>query len=354
MIPHNRPTIGKEEIEAVVKALSDLELTTGAKVREFEERFSEYIGLHSVATSSGTSALHLALIAVGVGRGDEVVLPSYTCAAVAYPVLYQQARPVLVDVNYHDYNIDPDEVKDSISDRTRAVIVPHMFGCPADIQEIKEICDEKGVFLIEDCAQSTGALYNGRKVGSFGDISIFSFYATKMITSIQGGMLCTDNREWIETARSLRYHDQECPLDDVRLKYSYMMSDVGAAVGIEQLKKLDVFIKRRREIASVYRDEIKGVEHPAEEAHKKHVYSRYVVKTEKKDEVIRKLKEKNIHCTTMHQPPLHRKTIFNQSRGYPVTDRIINTSISLPIYSALKDEEVIYIADTFNKIREEL
>ncbi|KCZ72284.1 putative PLP-dependent enzyme possibly involved in cell wall biogenesis [Candidatus Methanoperedens nitroreducens] len=351
VITHNRPTIDKEEICAVVEALSSLELTVGTKAGEFEDRFSRYIGIDSVATSSGTSALHLALIAAGVNRDDEVILPSYTCAAVAYPVLYQQARPVLVDTNYSDYNIDLNEIKNSISDRTKAVVVPHMFGYPADIQEIKEFCCERGVFLIEDCAQSIGSLHDGRKVGVFGDISIFSFYATKMVTSIQGGMVCTDNKEWIETARDLRYHDQQCSLSDARLKYSYMMSDINAAVGIEQLKKLDNFVKRRREIAGIYRDEIINVEHPVEEPHKKHAYSRYVVKTESKDEIIQRLRGKNIICATMHSPPLHRRSLFASNRQYPNTEKIINTSISLPIYPSLEDEEILNISDTFNKIR---
>ena len=350
-IPHNKPTIEKEEIDAVINALSNSELTLGTKVLEFEDIFSKYIGLESVATSSGTSSLHLALIAIGVGMGDEVILPSYTCAAVAYPVLYQQAKTVLVDVN-RDFNLNACSIENSINDKTKAVIVPHMFGYPADIRTIKEICDENGVFLIEDCAQSLGALYDGKKVGTFGDISIFSFYATKLITSIQGGMLSTDNKEWIETVRDIRYHDQTCSLDDMRLKYSYMMSDVNASVGIEQFKKLDSFIKRRREIASTYRDEIRNVKHPDEVPHKKPVYSRYVVNTDHKDKMIQKLKEKNINCTTMHSMPLHRRTIFsNHQNHFPNIDEIINTSLSLPIYPTLNDEDVLYISDMFNKIR---
>lgn len=350
-IPHNKPTIEKEEIDAVVNALSNAELTLGTKVLEFEDIFSKYIGLESVASSSGTSSLHLALIAMGVGIGDEVILPSYTCAAVAYPVLYQQAKTVLVDVNC-DFNLNACSIKNNINDKTKAVIVPHMFGYPADIQTIKEICDDKGVFLIEDCAQSLGALYDGKKVGTFGDISIFSFYATKLITSIQGGMLSTNNKEWIETVRDIRYHDQMCSTDDIRLKYSYMMSDVNASVGIEQLKKLNSFIERRREIANIYRDKILSVKHPDEAFNKKHVYSRYLVNTDHKDKIIQKLIENNINCTTMHSMPLHRRTIFsNHHNHFLNTDGIINTSLSLPIYPTLKDEDVLYISDMFNKIR---
>ena len=186
IISHNKPTIGAEEIKAAADCIGNLELTMGTKVKEFEKAFTKYVGVNSVATSSGTSALHLALIATGISRNDEVIVPSYTCIAVALPVLYQQARPILADVR-DDYNISVEDIKSKITDKTKAVIVPHMFGYPADLKEIKELCEEYNLYLVEDCAQAIGALYNGKKVGTIGDISIFSFYATKMITTIQGG-----------------------------------------------------------------------------------------------------------------------------------------------------------------------
>jgi len=350
-IPHNRPTIGPEEINAVINALSNLELTMGTKVMEFENIFSKSLGVGAVATSSGTSSIHLALIAAGVGRGDEVIIPSYTCVSVAYPILYQDARPVVVDVN-PDFNLNVEDLKESIDDRTKAVIVPHMFGFPADIGEIKEICNDEGVTLIEDCSQSIGALYDGKKVGTFGDISIFSFYATKMITSVQGGMLCTDQDELIQKVKDLRYHDQDCSLDDMRLKYSYMMSDISAAVGIEQLKQLDTFIKRRKKIASIYRDEISNVEYPPENSHKEHVYSRYVIKTDHKNEILKELGKNNIGCATMHWPPIYKMKLFcDDQERFQNTDTMVKSSISLPIYPSLKDDEALYIADMFNKIR---
>ena len=144
---------------------------------------------------------------LGIADKDEVILPSYTCLAVALPVLYQQARPVLADVG-SDFNISVDDIRKKITDKTKAVIVPHMFGYPADLDEIRELCDDKNIYLIEDCAQSISAEYKGEKVGTLGDISIFSFYATKIISTIQGGMVCTKNSDWIQTIKDLRYHDQ--------------------------------------------------------------------------------------------------------------------------------------------------
>jgi len=360
IIPHNKPTIGSEEIEAVADALSNLELTIGTKVREFENMFKEYMGINATATSSGTSALHLALIAIGVSKNAEVIIPSYTCVSVAYPVLYQQAKPILADVS-DNYNISLKEIKDKITDKTKAIIVPHMFGYPADIKEIKEICDEKNICLVEDCAQSIGALYNDKKVGTFGDISIFSFYATKMMTTIQGGMVCTNNSNWVQTIEDLRLHDQCRSFEDpdVRLKYNYRMSDVGAAMGMVQLNKLNNFIKRRREIAQIYRENIDDeVIHPLESSTKRHVYSRYILKTPYPSfAIIEKLREQNIICEIMHMPPLNRRALlkeFNVNAQFPKTDEIIEYTVSLPIYPSLKNEDATYIANTFNKTMEEM
>jgi perosamine synthetase len=357
LVTHSKPTIGVEEIKAAVDTLSNLELTVGTKVEEFENAFYDYVGVNAAATSSGTSALHLALIAIGVSKNDEVIIPSYTCVAVAFPVLYQQAKPILADVS-DDYNISIKDIKKKITDKTKAVIVPHMFGYPADLEEIKEICEENGIYLVEDCAQSIGATYNAKKVGTFGDISIFSFYATKMMTTIQGGMVCTNNSDWIQIIKDLRYHDQCRSFEDTdpRIKYSYMMSDVGAAMGIVQLKKLDYFIKRRREIASIYREKLNNdkIIHPCESSEKRHVYSRYVIKIPYPSlAVIGKLREQNVICEVMHMPPLHRRALlkeFNKDAEFPKAEEIINFTVSLPIYPSLKDEEAEYVADAFNKV----
>ena len=360
-IPHNRPAIGAEEIKAAADALSNLELTMGTKVKEFEEAFSKYIGTTAVATSSGTSALHLALIAIGISKNDEVIVPSYTCIAVALPVLYQQAKPVLADVN-DDYNISIEDVKRRITNKTKAVIVPHMFGYPADLREIKELCEGKNIYLIEDCAQSIGATYHDKEVGTFGDISIFSFYATKMMTSIQGGMVCTNNSDWIQIFKDLRYHDQCRSFEDIdpRIKYSYMMSDIGAAIGIIQLKKLNYFLNMRREIASIYREKLndKMIMHPLESEEKRHVYSRYVIRMPyNPSTIIEKLREYNVTCERMYVPPLHRRTLirkFNNNARFPKTEEILDSAISLPIYPSLTEEEVLYVADAFNKVMSEV
>jgi perosamine synthetase len=356
-IAHNRPTIGAEEIKAAADAIGNLELTVGTKVGEFEKVFSDYTGVNSVATSSGTFALHLALIAIGITKNDGVIMPSYTCIAVALPVLYQQATPILADVG-DDYNISVEDVKRKITKKTKAVIVPHMFGYPADLAELKEICEENDIYLVEDCAQAIGARYHDKKVGTIGDISIFSFYATKMMTTIQGGMVCTNNSDWIQMIKDLRYHDQCRSFEDTdpRVKYSYMMSDVGAAIGIIQLKKLDYFIKRRSDIASIYRKNLddRSVINPMESEEKKHVYSRYVIRTPlNPSEIIEKMRAQNITCERMYVPPLHRRVLlekFNSNARFLKTEAILDSAVSLPVYPSLSDEEVGYVAGVFNEL----
>jgi perosamine synthetase len=357
LIPHNKPTIGQEEIEAVVDALSNLELTIGSKVKTFEHLFSEYIGISSVSTSSGTSALHLALNSIGISKEDQVIVPSYTCIAVALPILYQQAHPILVDVK-DDYNISAEEIIKNITERTKAIVVPHMFGYPADLDEIKELCVDNDIYLVEDCSQSIDALYKGKKVGTIGDIAIFSFYATKMITSIKGGMVCTRNKEWIQKIKDLRYHDQCRALEDTdrRIKYSYMMSDIEASVGTAQLKKLEYFVDKRRVIAKMYDEGFssEGIKLPIKSPIKKHVYSRYVIRASyNPSKVIEEMRRRGIICERMHLPPLHKRELFNKynySKEFINTDRIINSAISLPIYPTLENEDVNLIIDSLNEI----
>jgi len=351
-IPHNKPTIGKEEIQAVAKLMENTELTMGKHVSEFENEFSRFIGSSSAAVSSGTAALHLALVALDVGEQDEVILPSYTCASVGMPILYLKARPVFGDVG-EDYNILPEEIKKRITKKTKAVIVPHMFGYPADIEEIKEICKDRSVFLIEDCAQSIGALYKNKKVGTFGDASIFSFYSTKMITSIQGGMISSRDRELVENIKDIRFPDMKYFKGDKTIRYSYMMSDISAAVGMIQLTRLDSFVKKRRKIASIYRANIENVVHPEEESSKKHVYSRYVIKTEKDPErSIEKMKKEGITCERMHVPPLHVRDVFNQENRISLkrTEKIIRSALSLPIFPSLTDRDAVEISRKLNKV----
>ena len=351
-IPHNKPTIGKEEIHAVSSLMENTELTLGEHVSEFEKEFSQFIGMPSAAVSSGTAALHLALVILGVGEQDEVILPSYTCASVGMPILYLKARPVFGDIG-EDYNILPEEIKKRITEKTKAVIVPHMFGYPADIEDIKEICEDHGIPLIEDCAQSIGALYRNKKVGTFGDISIFSFYSTKMVTSIQGGMVSSRDKEMVEDIKDIRFPDMKYFKGDKKIRYSYMMSDISAAVGMIQLTKLNSFVRKRRKIASIYRENIENVIHPEEEFSKKHVYSRYVIRSnEKPEELIEKMRESGIKCERMHIPPLHVRDVFSKRNQVTLerTEKIVQSALSLPIFPSLTERDAVEISEKLNMV----
>jgi perosamine synthetase len=347
IIPHNKPTIGKEEVQLVGKLLENNELTLGQTVKEFENEFEKYIGLPSAAVSSGTAAIHLALVIVGISKRDEVIVPSYTCPSVAMPILYLKATSVFADVD-NNFNLSPIDVEKKLTSKTKAIILPHMFGYPAEIKEIKELCDAHGLSLIEDCAQAIGAKYNNELVGKFGDISVFSFNATKLITSIQGGMVSSNNPDLIKKLRNIRYPDSVQNYKDRNLKYSYRMSDINAVVGLSQLRKLNIFIKKRRKIASLYQQEIKEGILPTEKKGNFHVFFRYVVKSVKEPEkIISSMSNYGITCERIHFPPLHYMSIFKNNVRLVNTEKL-SSSISLPIFPSLSEDEAITVSEKFN------
>ena len=250
MIPIAKPLIGDEEIEEVVKVLKSGFIAQGPKVAEFEEKFAEYIGVkHAVATSSGTTALHTALLALGIKAGDEVVTTPFTFAATSNSVLYVGAKPVFVDVNPETYNIDPEKIAEAITDKTKAIMPVHLYGQPADMDPIREIADENDLKVIEDAAQAHGAVYRGKMVGSMGDAACFSFYPTKNMTTSEGGMVTTDDGATADAARAIRAHGESQRYTHVMLGYNFRMTDVAAAIGLAQLKKLDTFNGKRIENA---------------------------------------------------------------------------------------------------------
>ena len=209
MIPIAQPLISDEEIDEVVKVLKSGFIAQGPKVAEFEEKFAEYIGVdYAVATTSGTTALHLALMALGIEKGDEVITTPFSFAATANSILFIGAKPVFVDIDPETYNLDPDKINNAITDKTKAIMPVHLYGQPADMDPIRKIGEENELWIIEDAAQAHGAQYHGQMAGSFGEIACFSFYPTKNMTTGEGGMITTDNEELAETARMLRSHGE--------------------------------------------------------------------------------------------------------------------------------------------------
>lgn len=351
MINHNKPYIDSEDKKSALAGLKPELISSGHAVKEFEKRFSTFFGLDgalSCAVSSGTSALYMALHSLGVRKRHRIIAPSYVCSAVLNAIFMLGAEPVLADINEGDFNISFDSVKRLLSRRVKAVIVPHIYGVPADIDRFKKL----GVPIIEDCAQAIGAKYKSRHVGTFGDAAIFSFYATKIITTGQGGMIYSKDRKLIENA--LDYREFDC-----RKKYyprfNFKMTDVQAGLGISQLKKLNYFIERRNSIAKEYSDSIKGkngfsLQEIGEG--KSPVYYRFVIKTDKS---IKKLQEyffkRGIKTIVPIEPyELLHRYLRQDKRQFSHAEHIAATTLSIPLYPALKDRDVKIISQALREL----
>lgn len=345
-IPHSRPTIGKREQEQVARTIATGQIAQGRMVKEFEARFARDMGVnHSAAVNSGTSAIHLALLALGVGEEAEVIVPSYVCTALLNAIHHAGARPVLADIDPVTFNIDPVDAEKRVTARTRAIIVPHLFGLPANLEALLNL----GIPVIEDCAQSAGAESQNKKTGALGTVSIFSFYATKMMTTGEGGMVVSRDAGLIDGIKELREYDNP---EGFKIRYNYKMTDIQAAMGLVQLKRLDSFIEKRRTIADEYREGLKGLHVRLPENHPGHVYYRYVIDLGfESSGLIRSLAQKGITATKPVYKPLHR---YLNLSGYPNTERAWKKSISIPIYPSLSSPERARIIQAFKEsFREE-
>jgi perosamine synthetase len=334
IIPHSRPSISDSDIQAVVSVLKSGQLSQGPKVREFEKKLALLIGKkEAVAVSSGSAALHLALLALDIKEGDEIIIPSFVCSAVLNAVNYTGATPVLVDIDPLTFNISVEAAKRAVTRKTRAIIVPHMFGCPAEIDKLSEL----GIPLIEDCAQSIGANFKGQRAGSFGLLSVFSFYATKVIAAAEGGMVLSDSEDLVSRIKDLREYDNR---DDYILRYNYKMTDIQAALGLRQLLSLEKFIDRRREIASRYFQEFKNCSFslPVWKEGRDHIYYRFVIKTkDSASEYLEKFQQKKVMCRRPVYIPLH---VYLNLSGFPHTLEAWQQTISIPLYPSLREEEI--------------
>lgn len=344
IIPHSKPTLDKEDFQSVLNVLKSGEIAQGKKVLEFEKRLARYLNVKgAVAVSSGTSALHLSLLALGIKEKDEVILPSYVCLAVLNAVNYILAKPRLVDINEEDFNISFKETKKSLTKETKAIIVPHMFGLPVDLAPFKRL----GIPIIEDCAQAIGATYQGKKVGSFGDLNVVSFYATKLLTTGEGGMVFSNNLKLLDKVRDLRDYDKK---NSYRLRFNYKMSDIQAALGLGQLAKLDRFIIMRKKIAEIYNSAFKDCNFklPQPTRDRDHIYFHYCIRIEKDvNKILRLLRRKGVICERPVYLPLHR---YLHLEGYPVAEKVWKLTISLPIYPSLRPEEIRKIVETLKSV----
>lgn len=339
MIGHSRPTINGRDIASAIQVLRSGYVANGPACRKFERSFSKFIGVsQSAAVASGTAALHLALSALDAGPGDEIIIPSFVCSSVLNAVSYTGATARLADIGPEGFNLSLDDVKKRRSKRTKAVILPHLFGKPAEIRDFLKL----GIPVIENCAHSAGAGLRGKRLGSFGSLSVFSFYATKMLTTGYGGMVCSDNALYMKRIKDLIENDER---PDYKVRYNYKMSDVSAALGLSQLKRLDSFIGKRRKLSGIYGQALsrsKSIDLPSGEGH---IYFRYVIRIMGDIErFIDKLAKGRIEAKRPVFKPLHRYLGLRRS-DFPNTEAAYRSAVSLPIYPMLSGRQAGFIAE---------
>ncbi|HLY35581.1 MAG TPA: DegT/DnrJ/EryC1/StrS family aminotransferase [Candidatus Limnocylindria bacterium] len=358
MIPIARPTMGDEEKQLVWSALESGFLAQGARVHELEERFAEYVGVpHAIATSSGTTALHLALLGYGIGDGDEVITVPFTFIASATSILYTGARPAFVDVRPDDFCMDPSLLEAAITPRTRAIMPVSLYGQPADLPAIAAIAERHGLALIEDAAQSHGAAIGDRRSGTWG-AGVFSFYPTKNMTTGEGGMVTTADGELAERIRLLREHGMKVRYHHDVLGYNFRMSDIHASIGLAQLAKLPGYNARRREIAARYDAELRGVTTPAVRPGVTHVYHQYTIRVNRRDEFVERLRERGVGSGVYYPIPVDRQKPlvalgYGQQR-FPVTELLTEQVLSIPVHPSLSDAEVSTVIAAVNATAVEL
>ena len=356
------PNIGEEEAQAAYDVVKSGWLNEGKKVECFENNFAEFIGTnHAVAFFNGTVALHSVLTALKLGPGDEVIVPSFTFISTANSVIFTGAKPVFADIDENTFNISPDDTNEKISPRTRAIIPVHYGGQAADMKQLCEIADDRNLLVIEDAAEAHGATYRDHKVGTFGKAGMFSFTPTKNITTGEGGIITTNDEKLSGRLRLLRNHGQISPYHHIILGYNYRMTEVQAAIGIEQLKKLPGIIsikQKNQEYMTKKLSSIKGLTPPFVPADRKHVYMLYTIKIDEKitgvsrDTFMRELQKKGI-MTKIYFPPVHMQP-FYRDIGYddklPGTEKIFYSVCSLPCHSKLTKIELDYIVNSVKEI----
>jgi dTDP-4-amino-4,6-dideoxygalactose transaminase len=351
MIPIAKPLLGKEEIDAVTEVLDSGMIAQGPKVEEFELAFSEYTGSeYSAAVNSGTAALHIALLAHGIGKEDEVITTPFSFVATANSILYTGAKPVFADIEPETFNIDPEKIKERITSKTRAIMPVHLYGHPADMKAIMEIAEDNKLIVIEDACQSHGAECLGKKVGSFGT-GAFSFYPTKNMTTGEGGMLTTDDKEIAEKAKMIRAHGSKIRYLHEMLGFNLRMTDIAAAIGLVQLGKLDKFTKARQGNAEMLSARLKGIPGlvPAiTKAGCTHVFHQYTVRAKKRDQLAAFLKDKEIGTGVHYPTPIHKQPYYIDL-GYrdslPVSETAVEEVLSLPVHPALSGTDIQKIVE---------
>jgi len=368
-IPLSAPDISETDIEAVVEVLRTPRLSIGPKLEAFEAAAASYTGVpYGVALSSGTAGLHLGLAALGIGEGDEVILPSFTFIAAANAVLYRRARPVFVDIDPRTLNLTAESVTRAITPRTRAIIVVHTFGCPADLDPILDVASRHGVRVIEDACEALGAEYRGRKAGGIGDLGVFGFYPNKPITTGEGGMVVTRDRELAETMRALRNQGRRPAdgwLDHALLGYNYRLSEINCALGLSQMSRIERILAQRENRAACYREqlrEVPGLVLPVFEMDAGRVcWFVFVIRLAAqftqadRDGIVAYMAARGIACGR-YFAPVHRQPLYaaycDRAVDLTVTEQVAARTLALPFFNRIADADIAEVCETLRAAME--
>ena len=354
-IPVAKPLIGEEEKRAVMEVMDSGQLAQGSRTEAFEKAFAEYTGTkHAIGVNSGTAALIVALQAHGVGAGDEVITTPFSFIATATSIIACGATPVFVDIDPFDLNMDPNQLEAAITERTKAVMPVHIFGHPARITEIAQICEDNGLALVEDAAQAHGAEHQGRRVGAFGT-GCFSFYPTKNMTTGEGGIITTDDDEVARLCRIIRSHGQEQRYVHEYFGLNWRMQDVNGAIGLVQLGHLEAWNEARIHHAEALSRLIRSVETPKVREGDRHVFHQFTVRVANdRDGLLQRLQEAGVGSAVHYPIPIHQQPIIQKmgfgEGSFPVAEAASQHVLSLPVHPQLGPEDVEYIAATVNRL----
>jgi len=366
-IPLSSPDITENEKQAVLSVLNSRHLALGPVLSDFENEFASYIGAkHAIAVNSGTSGLHLAIRALNIGEGDEVITSPFSFIASANCALYERAKPVFVDIDPGSLNLNPDKIEAAITERTKAIVAVDIFGHPAEKTKIKEIAQKHNLRVIEDSCEAIGATYSGQKCGTFGEIGVFAFYPNKQITTGEGGMIVTDNEETANYCRAMMNQGREvCDgrwLSHKYLGYNYRMSDISAAVGLAQVRRLDEILEKRRRVAELYNEKLKTIEQiniPYQAPNCQISWFVYVIQLnfryseQDRDNIMSKLQNAGIACSNyfqcIHLQPYYRESFGYREGMFSVAENVSKRTIALPFFSNLTETEIDYIVNTLKQ-----
>jgi perosamine synthetase len=356
MIPVSKPYIGEAEKQAVMEVLDSGMLAQGPRTAKFEERFAQVCGVkHAVATSSGTTALHIALLAHGIGEGDEVITTPFTFIASANSILFTGAQPVFVDIQPDTFNLDPELIERAITPKTKAIMPVHLYGYVCDMDALQAIADKHGLVIIEDACQAVGASYKDKKAGSFGT-GCFSLYATKNVMSGEGGMITTNDDVIAEQCRLLRSHGMKRRYYHDMLGFNFRMTDLCAAIGLVQLDRLEDFTAKRRANAAYLNSKIESVITPQVKENYGHVFHQYTVRVDggrDRDAAVKQLSEAGIGTGVFYPVPAHQQGYMRDIVGdvqLPVAEQLAKEVISLPVHPQLSQTDLETIATEVNQL----